>query len=47
MAQGFGLVEEFSRGGVLIGLGVCIGKCDEKNVENGEVEENCGSHKVP
>ena len=47
MAQGFGLVEEFSRDGVLIGLGVDVGKDEERNVEKGEGEENCDSRNVP
>ena len=47
MTQGFRHVEEFSRGGVLIGSGVCAGKGVERNVEKGEGEENCGSSKVP
>ena len=46
VAQGLGLVEEFSRDGVLIGLGVEGGHGVERNVEQGEGEENRGSSKV-
>ena len=47
MAQGFGLVEECYRDGVLIGLGVDVGKGEERNVEKDEGEENCDSRNVP
>ena len=47
VAQGFGLVEEFIRDGVLVGLGVEVGNGVERNVEKGVSEENCDSSKVP
>ena len=47
VAQGFGLVEIFSRDGVLIRLGVEVGKGVVRNVEKGDGEENCDSSKIP
>ena len=46
-ALGFGIVEGVSKDAVLIGLGVEVGKCAERNVEKGEGEENCDSSNVP
>ena len=45
VALGFGLVEGFSKDGVLIGFGVEVGTGVERSVETGDGEENCVSKK--
>ena len=44
VAQGFGLVEEFSR---VVVSGFCERKGEEQNDENGLGDENCDSSNVP